>query len=530
VIARIVLIGYRCFSRLDLKPNPGVNVLVGDNETGKSTVLEAVALALTGRINGRWASEELNPYWFHRPAVLDFFARQAMESIAPPEIHIEVYLTSAIDALHTLRGVHNSLKADCPGVAIDVAPSPEYSDELKDYLEKDPPAILPVEYYAVEWRHFGDRQLSRRPKELATSFIDSRTIRSTSGVDYHTREMLSSNLDGKERAMISLAHRQSRQEITEGALATINARIASDNARLHHNPVGLQMDQSSRATWEAGVVPQVEDIPFAMAGQGQQAAIKVSLAMSRTADATFVLIEEPENHLSHTSLRRLVARIESLAHDNQQLFLSTHSSFVLNRLGLDRLVLLREGSASKLTDLTAGTVAYFRKLSGYDTLRLVLAERAVLVEGPSDEIVFQRAFRDTSNVDPADVGIDVIAMGGLTSRRALELCAALDRDVVVLQDNDDRETDAITEPVKEFLKPGERTLLISDPADGRTLEPQMVNANDPGTLRSALGLSDDADLTTWMTNNKTDAALAILDAKEKLKYPKYIVDAIALLK
>jgi hypothetical protein len=40
-----------------------------------------------------------------------------------------------------------------------------------------------------------------------------------------------------------------------------------------------------------------------MSGQGQQSAIKISLAMSRHAGhAKFVMIEEPENHLTHTEV------------------------------------------------------------------------------------------------------------------------------------------------------------------------------------------------------------------------------------
>src|SRR5207253_2051106 len=148
-------------------------------------------------------------------------------------------------------------------------------------------ALLPVEYYVVEWRDFADQPLIRRPKELATSMIDSRTIRSSSGVDDHTREMLSEHLDEKERAEISLAHRASRQQLTETTLKAVNTRLAQDNAALHPSPIGLQMDQSARSGWEGVVVPQVGEIPFAMAGQGQQAMIKVALAMSRTAHATF---------------------------------------------------------------------------------------------------------------------------------------------------------------------------------------------------------------------------------------------------
>ena len=111
-------------------------------------------------------------------------------------------------------------------------------------------------------------------------------------------------------------------------LAPINTRIASENASLHDRPVGLQMDQSSRTSWESGVVPQVDNIPFAMAGQGQQASLKVALAMSRTTGtSTYVLVEEPENHLSYTTLNRLLGRLTELAGDEQQLFITTHSSF-----------------------------------------------------------------------------------------------------------------------------------------------------------------------------------------------------------
>ncbi|WP_373191271.1 AAA family ATPase, partial [Mycobacterium marinum] len=74
------------------------------------------------------------------------------------------------------------------------------------------------------------------------------------------------------------------------------------------------------------IVPQVADVPFVMAGQGQQASIKVALAMSRSAETTaYALVEEPENHLSHTSLTKLVSRIEELA-GSRQIFLTTHSS------------------------------------------------------------------------------------------------------------------------------------------------------------------------------------------------------------
>jgi len=531
MIERIIVQGYRCFENLDVSPNPGMNIIGGDNESGKSTLLEALALTLTGKANGRTAREELNPFWFNARSVTEFFDKYGTrDQVALPEILIELYLSDR-DEFQRLRGVHNSRQVDCPGVLMRIAPADQYREEFEAYLRDTPPTVLPVEFYEIEWKDFGDNTLSQRPKELATSFIDSRTIRSTSGVDYHTREMLSEHLDSKERACISIAHRKSRQEITDSTLAGINKRLAEEHSSLHHRPIGLQMDQSSRASWETDIVPQVDDIPFAMAGQGQQAAIKVALAMSRTSGtSTFILIEEPENHLSHTSLTRLIARIEGLAADDQQLFVTTHSSFVLNRLGVDKLLLLHHGSPSKLSDLGEDTVGYFRKLAGYDTLRLVLAERLALVEGASDAMVLERAYKDKTGDLPIDDGIDIVSMDGLTFKRALELCACLDRQAIALQDNDEHSPAEVRSSVTHLLADDKRIMLVSDPAKGKTLEPQICSVNEDGLLRRVLHITDRADPVTWMTNNKTEAALRIFDSDESIAFPDYIEQAVDLLR
>ena len=487
MIEKIVIRGYRKFAALEIEPHPKMNIVVGDNETGKSTLLEAIGLALTGKVNGKWAIEELNPFWFHVTNVADYFRKfGTADQIAPPEIEIELYLASDDAEAQRMRGVHNSLARDCPGVRLHIKPSDDYTVEFAEYMQGEHPDVLPTEFYNVEWRDFNDQQIRRRPAVLGLSFIDSRTIRSTAGVDYHTRQILSSFLDAKERAAIAVAHRKSRHQMTVEALASVNEQLAKDGSDLHDNVIGLTMDQSARASWETGVVPQVADIPFAMIGQGQQAAIKVALAMRRRAEsARFVLIEEPETHLSYSGLRRLIARIESLAGVEQQIFVTTHSSYVLNRLGIDNLLLLGATSVARITDLTEGTVAYFRRLSGYDTLRLVLATRLVLVEGASDEMVFERAFRDVTGQTTAEIGIDVVPMGGITFGRALELCAKLNRPVIALQDNDGNTVEKILEGLLTFLS-DDRKMCIGDKSLGHTLEPQLIHANSAATMREIL--------------------------------------------
>lgn len=135
MISKICIQGYRKYRRFAFEPNPSMNIIVGDNKAGKSTLLEAVALALSGRVDGRWASEELNPYWFNLNDVHDYFAKYAEDpSTPPPSICIELFLDSEDSDVQRMRGVHNSLGWDCPGVKLEVLYNADYAEEFSTYM------------------------------------------------------------------------------------------------------------------------------------------------------------------------------------------------------------------------------------------------------------------------------------------------------------------------------------------------------------------------------------------------------------
>ena len=182
--------------------------------------------------------------------------------------------------------------------------------------------------------------------------------------------------------------------------------------------------------------------------------------------------------------------------------------------------------AAKLTDLQPDTVSYFKKLPGYDTLRIVLAKKIVLVEGPSDEIVFERIFFDTYGKWPMQCGIDVLSMRGLSLARGLELCAALHKPVAALRDNDGFDPTDLRSSVDKWLKAGERELFIGEVAEGETLEPQLIHHSTEPLLRKILGIAAAADLLKWMTREKTEAALRISVATEKIVPPPYMLAAV----
>lgn len=530
MIEKVRIRGYRKFKDLTVDLRPSLNIFVGDNESGKSTFLEAVALALTGYVNSRVASEDLNPFWFNTEIVEQFFAdRAAGKKVAMPSISIEVFFTND-NRLQKLRGAYNSDSPtrECPGIKLEVVPNSDYGAEIEAFVAKNT-ALIPVEFYRIDWRSFADEMIVRRPKEVSVAVIDSRTVRTSTGIDYYLRSMLNDTLTPEQRTQLSVAYRSVKEAMTTEHLGQVNSDLAALKGLYDHSTLSLAMDQTSRTSWEGAVTPHLGSVPFGLSGQGHQAAVKILLAMARNADsARLAMVEEPENHLSHSSLNKLLKAIGDVAGNDQQLMITTHSSFVLNRLGLDALRLVADGTVAKMASISGETISYFKKLPGYDTLRVVLATKVVLVEGASEEILFCRLYRDKYGCEPIENGIDVICIRGLSFKRFLELAKVVNRTCAFLRDLDDYSEAGLDSHYAGHVTDSIR-LFRGKAQNGKTLEPQISAINSDATLRSVLGLSAAVDPKEWMLKNKTEAALRIAESSHHIIAPDYFAAAIEFI-
>ena len=80
-IARIRIQNYRCFRDSTIEFQPGLNVIIGENNAGKTTLLKALALIFDRKTQGR-------------PTVYDFYS--VLEPLdLPPRITISVTLRSS---------------------------------------------------------------------------------------------------------------------------------------------------------------------------------------------------------------------------------------------------------------------------------------------------------------------------------------------------------------------------------------------------------------------------------------------------
>lgn len=526
--------GFKRFTQFELELNPTFNVIVGDNETGKSSLLEAIGLVLTGQYDGRLIQYAIDPYLFNAATVRDFFAKhQNSEYAPPPRVLIEAYLESAGDdpAIAKLKGTNNTKSEDCPGLAMAIEVDSNHVESLKEYAADDSnPIVLPVEFFRVAWRSFSGDGVTLRTLPFRATTIDTSLGRMYRGPNKYLSQVVNDVLTESQRRDLSLEYKKLQHRFAqEPGVTAINKHLEKQGNPATAKKLTVQMDMSSRASWDSAITAHLDDLPFDCAGKGEQCRVQLRLAIAGAEQSQVLLIEEPENHLSHSHLNMLMNDIRKDC-ANRQVIITTHSGFVLNKLGIDNLRLVsHDGQPATLTGLTSDTKDYFMKLPGYDTLRLILSKRCILVEGPSDELIVQRAYKDRHVKLPLEDGVDVISVGSLAFPRFLEIAGLLKLDVRVVTDND-RDVAALQAKYATYLNGTASTIRIfyDDDESCPTLEPQLLKANSLHVLNTILNTmhSDDQALLKYMGRNKTDCALKLFETDQAWVKPDYIIHAI----
>ncbi|MFZ1080642.1 MAG: AAA family ATPase [Candidatus Kryptoniota bacterium] len=532
IFDKIIIDNYKCFRHLELDLANELTIIVGDNETGKSTLLEGINLCLTQDLSGRNIANELSPYLFNRECASDYIAAlNANKKVAPPSISIELYFKDEAE-FASLKGTNNSKKLNLPGVRLSIEFDQDFVDEYQSYIVV-PSKVksIPIEYYKVHWYSFAYSTITRRSLATNVTFIDTTTIRLQYGSDYYIQKIIDDSLDPKEKAELAVEYRMLKETFADhGALTKINAKLAADKGKISDKQLQVSIDISQKSNWETNLTSYLDEIPFQHIGKGDQSILKMLIALDRKAsDAHLILIEEPENHLSYSTMNYLISKIQEKC-ATKQVILTTHSTFVLNKLGMDKVILFAEGQkAASLEKLSKGTYEYFQKLPGYDTLRLLIAKRPILVEGPSDELVVQRAYIQMKEKHPIEDGFDVIAVGSLAFKRFLEIAVLLDKKVAIVTDNDRDYKNNIELKYAEYLKNPSIRICCDKHDNCWTLEAEIAKANDLATMNTIFSRNEVTmeSLIQYMINNKTDCALKLFNYGDKIKIPQYILDAFS---
>lgn len=537
MLKRIIIDNYRLIKHADFEVNPDMNIFVGDNDSGKSTLLEAIAILTSGRLNGFAFDRQLKANMFNSEVRNGFkeWLDHRNGELNLPRIMLEAYwIDDASNA--QFKGTNNSLTQDCAGIRVDIEFNPEHEPTLKKMLDDKEVYDIPIEFYSVKYHYFSGDPVSFRYCPAKAIIIDTTRKDYSNVVSRFITESIADYLDTQDRIDLSTAFRKSRNDFHSNPLVEKLNENIRNNVNIGNRSLSVDLREDDVDEWKRQMSVIVDNTPFENVGFGSQNTIKIELAIKNSEEqANIILMEEPENNLSYTNMEKLIQRIQEST--GKQIFISTHNSYVANKLDLGKLLLVKAGAVFSFGDLDAETITYFKKLPGYDTLRLVLAENVILVEGPTEELLLQRAYLDKYGKLPIMDGVDVITVNSLAFKRYCDIALLMKKTISVLTDNDGCIASNITEKYKGYIEKGELLFHYESDEQLSTVEKSVIDANlvngEPSaTFKEVISKNDSMknknkdEVLAFMLNNKTEWAIRVFDSEQKIRFPGCITNVI----
>lgn len=515
-IQKIKLQNFKRFKTLSIDFDPDINILIGDNESGKSSILSAINLVLSGSkskietigLESLFNSEVINDY---------LKTDKAYEKL--PVLFIEVFLNEQNNP--DLNGNVNSDRKIYDGLKLECSPNDELSKEIKEILLQ-PETTFPFEYYSIKFNTFQGDAFTGYRKYMKHLLIDNSQISSEYAIKEYVKDMYNSYANGVEKNKHQNEYRKHKESFKTAILSDLNTRLDEYNFSLKNN---------SKANLETDLTLSEGEISIDNKGKGKQCFIKTEFALNKKEkNLDTVLIEEPENHLSHINMKKLILKINETK--EKQLFISTHSNMISSRLDLRKSILLNSNSELpiKLQNLPEGTAKYFIKAPDNNILDFILSKKVILVEGDAEFILMESFYRKATGTELSQSEIHILSVDGTSFKRYLDIAKQLKIKTAVIRDNDGnfqtKCVDHFSEYQDAFIKvfsdtDNQRsTFEICVYQDNKSVCDELFSAG-----RKTLSVQD------YMLSNKADVAFELLDKKSTvLNVPKYIEDAIKWIK
>lgn len=271
-------------------------------------------------------------------------------------------------------------------------------------------------------------------------------------------------------------------------------------------------------------------------GQRNLIYILILFAYYKSCGRTFNLccIEEPEAHLSVNNLRLVRDFIEKSSTNSSSLvqtIISTHNPTIINKLNLSNVLAFTGEKAISLSDAPPKLVDYLRKRPNFDILKLLFANKVILVEGTTEEMLISTFLSKKENLQD----IEIIAIGQRGYTNFLDIWLMLNKDnpnkkIGVIRDYDNSET----AKAKHDIYDAENANISVRTTKNYTLENDLVETEGNLSLLNTLfRMSGDVkSVSDHMIGGKASRMLDVCDAmvEEKnpldIKLPAHIAEVI----
>lgn len=512
-IKKIKLHNFKRFKAFTVEFDEKLNLLVGDNESGKSSILEAINLVLSGsrsKIEGI-GLENL----FNSDIIKEFLSsNKSYDNL--PTLFVELYFNEQNN--FELNGRNNSDGIVCDGLKLEFVPNDDLSREIKEILAQTDTSF-PFEFYNIKFNTFQGDGYSGYKKYLRHILVDNAQISSEYAIKEYVKDMYNSFASSVEKNKHHNDYRNHKEAFKSNVLHELNSRVPSYDFTIRNN---------SKSNLETDLTLSENSINIENKGKGIQCFIKTEFALSRNENnIDVILLEEPENHLSHINMKKMVRNISRAL--EKQIFITTHNNMISTRLDLRKSILLNSNSEIPilLKSITESTAKFFIKAPDNNLLELVLSKKVILVEGDAEFILMESFFKLITSTDLELSDIHIISVDGTSFKRYLEISKVLNIRTAIIRDNDSNYQANCVDNYQEFSTCDNIKIFSETDNTKSTFELCLYGENQ--TICDSLFLAGRRTLTVqqYMLDNKAEVAYELLDKKAtEINVPEYIKLAI----
>lgn len=575
-IVRVQIENYRNLRNVDVQLNNLV-ALVGENNSGKSNFLRAIALPLMSDDGG--SSKSLSWFDINNDAKAEYYSFV--------DTNKADILGGNID--------EKTLQQHVPTVTItiDIQGDPIAGYDLKDLLvNEDEKIIARIRYrwlvedaakllnltkeLLADDSNVNDIKMSLLPANLFKHVIDVPDTPGGSRVSYKVlarfkhislpaeRDSFAANANRLgSHALIRLfqdgVDADGQKKIEQGYggfLATIRDSAKLDrvinwqeysdvpNAKGFFEKISILPNMPPMSSILSGIHLGYGDENLALQGLGYRNLILMTVMLNAYLSAgqdfslRVVCVEEPEAHLcvNNVLLMASLFKVFASKKTRTQILYSTHDVEFINKVGLGRVVVLHGGTALSLTqELTPEELNYFANNPNTDIFKLLFSRKLILVEGITEELLIKAYLQTRPDLDEIKVlsfhkGYrDIIKIWK-------KINAGTENKLGIIRDYDDQQKAKADHEALEDKQVCIRT------TKGYTLETDIVDAGVNHALLvdkygSKYGwdeMNEDQLQEDWRNNRKTDVMLRIcqdLAAGELAAFtmPRHIQEVIDFL-
>lgn len=428
IFRRIGIKNFRNFEDVELDLG-NKNLFFGLNDVGKTNFLYALRFLLDYSVRRDDLQES------------DFYKQETTRKI---EIWLKIELENDVDSNILRSELHAVMRSNCNSVYI----------KLEAKFEEERGYATPLLSWGVDILNLTEMRISSGGRYQIDNIFDVTYINSYVDLEGFfkktARSMMKSEGENDKtiRDDIDALKKDINSKISQlSGVAELESKLTDSYNQLGDEGVNVKLQSGIDFKHEfSGIMPYFDfgdEKLYPTGGDGRKKLLTYALYNIKNNEKKkrrirIMLIEEPENHL-HKSLQIMLSRMVFSRDDNDYIFLTTHSPFIIQEMDNVKLIRVYSNKQKVLANSCFYSVpeTYQKQKSclNRSLSEALFANRVLLVEGPSEIILFTKVLEHKCPFYESK-GLFILPVNGVSFKFYREIFMALGIECIIKTDND----------------------------------------------------------------------------------------------